>query len=222
MRDRKNYTTHSFFYKATALIPPHPYLSAEVKPRFSRKFAAAFTLVELMVVISIIAMLLGVLLPALSAVRRTAYRTMCKENLHGCAVAFRMYLDDNKTVMPAAMFMPSIPSTKEIEQNIRPIAEVLAKYLSGPQALKCPADKKPDNVSSYFSTERSSYKYNTSLAEQTIDKNWIAKRFGLQEVWMMSDYYGFHNKIKADGTWPQNAYMYLFADTMVADREREK
>jgi prepilin-type N-terminal cleavage/methylation domain-containing protein len=215
--------THSFLYKATALKPPHHDIGVEVEPRRCREFIPAFTLIELLVVLSIMAMLLSILMPVMASAKRTSYRTMCKENLHGCALGFQMYMNDYKNVMPAAMFMPSIPSSTEITNNIKPIATVLAKYLSGPAALKCPADKKPDNTaSSYFTTEGSSYKYNTSLAGQTIDKNWMAKRFGLQEVWMMSDYYGFHGRIKSDGTWPPYAYMYLFADTMVADRERSK
>jgi prepilin-type N-terminal cleavage/methylation domain-containing protein len=182
-----------------------------------RKLVRGFTLVELLVVMAIIAMLTGILLPALAATRRIAYRTLCKENLHGCAVAFRMYLDDNKNVMPAIANMPnSVPSVDA------PIYTVLKKYLSGPQALKCPADKYPEKNTTYFLSEGSSYKYNTSLAGQTIDKTWMAKRFGTPDVWMISDYYGFHGKLKNDGSWPANAFMYLYADTLVADRERGK
>jgi prepilin-type N-terminal cleavage/methylation domain-containing protein len=173
-----------------------------------------FTLVEVLVVLSIMAMLLGILVPALATARRVAYKTACKENLHGCALAFRMYLDDNKNIMPTITNMPNLHLT----ENPIPIYTMLGKYLSGPEALKCPADPQ----ATYFREQGSSYEYNVMLANQVIDKTWMAQRLGTMEVWMLHDYSGWHGKQNANGTYPVGAYMYLYADTLVADRERNK
>lgn len=195
-----------------------------------RERKPAFTLVELLVVLSIIALLMGILMPALGAARRNAYRTGCKKNLHGCAIAFRMYLDDNRNVMPYAIYLPSRPSEDEMKNGLKPISEVLKKYLSGPEALKCPGDPQ----ARYFRANGSSYQYNPRLGGIRFDnsKEITFKRFRrgeerqitipVGEVDVMHDYSGFHGKIRQGDEWENGSYLYLYADNIIGDRERNK
>jgi prepilin-type N-terminal cleavage/methylation domain-containing protein/prepilin-type processing-associated H-X9-DG protein len=59
-----------------------------------------FTLVELLVVISIIALLMGVLLPALAAARLRAQTVVCASNLKSYGTALYMYADTNNDKAP--------------------------------------------------------------------------------------------------------------------------
>lgn len=60
----------------------------------------AFTLVELLVVIGIIAVLISILLPALNRARDTANLTKCRANLNQMGTALRMYANDNRDHFP--------------------------------------------------------------------------------------------------------------------------
>ncbi len=68
------------------------------------RFRRAFTLVELLVVVGIIAVLMGVLMPALGKARESARRAICASNIRQLYVASMAYATDNRGFLPPAHY----------------------------------------------------------------------------------------------------------------------
>jgi prepilin-type N-terminal cleavage/methylation domain-containing protein/prepilin-type processing-associated H-X9-DG protein len=73
-----------------------------------KKPASAFTLIELLVVIAVIALLVSILLPALSQAREKARGAKCLANLHILGQGIVMYTDDNRDVLIPGR-LPKLP-----------------------------------------------------------------------------------------------------------------
>lgn len=70
----------------------------------SRFLKRGFTLIELLVVIAIIAILAGMLLPALANAKNRAYLSSCLNNHRQLALAANLYMGDNADTTPAATY----------------------------------------------------------------------------------------------------------------------
>ena len=71
-----------------------------MRPRMDRRPRRAFTLVELLVVIGIIAILISILLPALNRARDKARSIQCMSNLRQIYMFCAMFAQDNKGLLP--------------------------------------------------------------------------------------------------------------------------
>lgn len=115
------------------------------------RFQHGFTLIELLVVIAIIALLAGMLLPALSSAKARANRTACVANLHQLGLGIQMYADDNRGFFPE--------TTHETGQTNRSWIHTLRPYLGHTDRIRiCPNDpwrlaRLTNQASSYIPNE---------------------------------------------------------------------
>lgn len=100
------------------------------QPQQRQRPARGFTLVELLVVIGIIAVLIGVLLPALAKAREQSQIAACLSNLRSLGQGYIMYAGDNKGFLPYAIYPSwSIRPTDPTWQPTVHWYEALSPYL---------------------------------------------------------------------------------------------
>lgn len=97
-----------------------------------------FTLVELLVVISIIALLLGILLPTMSKARQQAKKLVCTSNMRQVGIAVQAYIIDSKNHLP--------PSSCHIINPDQYWLRILSKYTGEQLLFHCPSDKSKNFV----------------------------------------------------------------------------
>lgn len=155
----------------------------------------AFTLVELLVTIGIIALLLAILLPVTSRARAQARSSACKAQLTSIGHAVQMYLNYNKNRYPPA---PALPSVNPY--NLPTLMTYLNPYLDNVERVwQCPSDE------NLFPTEKTSFFYYNELGERRLEETFLYRIMrsssNVPVLWDAANYHG--------GTVPYN---WLFAD----------
>ena len=116
---------------------------------------AAFTLVELLVVVAVIALLIGLLLPSLSRAQEIARRAVCKSNQRMIVVAAIMYADQH----PTGAF---IPTSGAGEDNL---AYLYPHFITVPEQAVCPSTSNFVDPAAILPEENSNNLYGRDVPE---------------------------------------------------------
>jgi prepilin-type N-terminal cleavage/methylation domain-containing protein len=185
----------------------------------------AFSLIEVLVVVSIIALLVSITMPSFREARRVSRKTVCKKNLASIGLGIHEYLMTNRDVFPWVCRLPSYEPTAS--QDAVPPRE---PYVSLPKALQteirgksevflCPADKntklKQDayNPSAYYiptdryyENEGLSYEWETKLNGLHVSFKEMTYLNGAlllkpSSYRMLADFEPFHGGSEMLGSW---------------------
>lgn len=158
---------------------------------------AAFTLIEIMVVLVIIAGLAALIIPAGDRVLHRARAASCINNLRNLGSALNLYLSDHNNTMPNLVI-----ARETIGTDPPAIDTALLPYTEDAKVFRCPADSKK-----LWEKTGTSYIWNSLLNDQNVTSlNFFGFVKSNSRIPVMSDKENFHkyrdvevNILYADG-----------------------
>src|SRR5438309_1920327 len=123
--------------------------SAALRVSENHRNRRAFTLVELLVVIGIIALLVSVLLPALRRAREAASQAACASNMRQVGMALNGYASENRLHYPFSAGLDQNPLMRKEDWvywepgrpegvQLSPLFRYMGRY--EPRIMRCPSD----------------------------------------------------------------------------------
>jgi prepilin-type N-terminal cleavage/methylation domain-containing protein/prepilin-type processing-associated H-X9-DG protein len=172
-----------------------------------RARGVAFSLIELLVVMAVIAILAALSLPVLNRAKESGRSTACISNLHQIGLALQLYVDANNNTLPIMRDVPM--DTNAMATNTFPDVDVvLRNELGNTNVLRCPSD-----FQGIFQLTGSSYAWNSLLnGENANHLVVLGMDFNPHAIPVFFDKEGFHAL-----RGPNKAVNYLYADGHIKD-----
>lgn len=160
------------------------------------KCGRAFTLLELLVVIGIIAVLAGLAYPVYRRVTANGKAVACLSNLRQLGAGLHAYLNDHEMRMPVLKI-----ARESLAEDVPVIDNTLDKYVQDRSVFACPADTK-----NFAERTGTSYCWNIALNDQPLARlNFMQLATDLSRIPVLSDKEGFH-------PYTENKVNILYAD----------
>jgi competence protein ComGC len=166
-------------------------------PIQSGRQRAAFTLIELLLVLLGVLILIGLLLPAIMQPEKKFSRINCVNNMKQIGLAFRIWSGDNGDRYPMAVSITNGGTMEAIPQGLAfPHFQVMSNELNTPKIVVCPNDTERTSATNFtadFNDQRVSYFVGVDANETNAASilagdrnlliNGVAGRRGLVNVW---------------------------------------
>ena len=157
---------------------------------------SSFTLRELLVVSAIIAILAGMLMPALGQARDRSKRTACLSNLKQIGTGLEIYIQESRDFLPVCRSFPEKPA--QGEENLPGLTTVLKPYTGDGKVFYCPSDRPSagTNGKNLYEAWGCSYQWMSSLdinGKKADEKYLRSEQFKLK-IPLLTDGDAFHGK----------------------------